>query len=102
LQKPLKSCDKITPEFPLAPLKEPDEIAFASSAMVGFVSELTSLAADMIVIVIFVPVSPSGTGNTFSSFIQSFFESRFLAPARNILARSFELMLVISTFCSPP
>ena len=35
--------------------------------MVGFVSELTSLAADMIVIVIFVPVSPSGTGNTFSS-----------------------------------
>ena len=83
-------------------LREPDEIAFASSAMVGFVSELTSLAADMIVIVIFVPVSPSGTGNTFSSFIQSFFESRFLAPARNILARSFELMLVISTFCSPP
>ena len=25
--KPLKSCDKITPELPLAPLNEPDDIA---------------------------------------------------------------------------
>lgn len=35
-----------------------------------WINELTSLAADMIVIVIFVPVSPSGTGNTFSSLTE--------------------------------
>ena len=42
------------------------------------------VAADMIVSVIFVPVSPSGTGNTFSSLMISFFASRLAAPARNI------------------
>ena len=79
---PLKSCERITPELPLAPLKEPEEMAFASWSMVGFSNSATSLAAAMIVSVIFVPVSPSGTGNTFSSLIQSFLASRPFAPAR--------------------
>ena len=47
-------------------------------------------SADMMVIVMFVPVSPSGTGKTFSSFIHSFFASRFLAPLRNIFESIFE------------
>ena len=82
---PLRSCERITPEFPLAPLKEPDEIALQiASIPVLSPRLLTSLAADIMVIVIFVPVSPSGTGKTLSSFIHSFFASRFLAPDKNI------------------
>ena len=57
--------------------------------------EFTSFAADMIVRVILVPVSPSGTGNTFSSLIISFFASRFAAPARNIL-RSITVSIVFT------
>ena len=63
-----------------------EDIAFDNAAIVGSVSELTSFAADIIVIDIFVPVSPSGTGNTFNSLIHSFLLSRFLAPAKNIFA----------------
>ena len=70
--KPLKSWDKMTPEFPLAPLREPEEMALERVFMSGSFMALTAWAADMIVAVMFVPVSPSGTGNTFSSFIWSF------------------------------
>ena len=59
-------------------------IAFAIATISGFSSAFTSFAADKIVSVIFVPVSPSGTGNTFNSLMNSFFASRFAAPARNI------------------
>jgi len=96
LANPRNNWDKITPELPLAPLKEPDEIAFARDFMSGFSSALTSFAADMIVIDILVPVSPSGTGNTFNSLIHSFFASRFLAPARNIFARTDASIVLIS------
>ena len=82
--KPRRSWDKITPELPLAPRREPEEIAFAIATISGFSSAFTSFAADRIVSVIFVPVSPSGTGNTFNSLMNSFFASRFAAPARNI------------------
>ena len=51
--------------------------------MVGSFTAATSLAAAMIVMVILVPVSPSGTGNTFNSLIHSFFASNPFAPARN-------------------
>ena len=81
---PLNICDIITPEFPLAPLNEPLDIAFPSSSILGFSRLVTSFAADMIVIVIFVPVSPSGTGNTLSSLIYSFFASNAFAPDKNI------------------
>ena len=84
LLKPLNSWDKITPELPLAPLREPDEIALAKAAILGSLIAATSLAADIIVIDIFVPVSPSGTGKTFNSLIHSFLCSKFFAPARNI------------------
>ena len=97
LVKPRRSWERITPELPLAPRREPDEIALASVSISGSVRLLTSDAADIIVIVIFVPVSPSGTGNTFSSLIHSFFASRFLAPARNILESILASMVCLST-----
>ena len=85
LVNPRNSWDKITPELPLAPRREPEEMAFARFSMVGSSMAATSLAADIMVMVIFVPVSPSGTGNRFSSLIHSFFASSPLAPARKAL-----------------
>ena len=97
---PRNNWDRITPEFPRAPRREPDEIAFARSFITGFSTAATSLAAEMIVMLIFVPVSPSGTGNTFSSLIHSFFASRFFAPAKNIFDRSAASIVCISTLNS--
>ena len=64
--KPFNICDKITPEFPLAPLSAPFATALASGSNSFVVTILSSLTAERIVKDIFVPVSPSGTGNTLS------------------------------------
>ncbi len=97
LENPLKSWERITPEFPLAPRREPDEIALANAFMFISVREETSPAADMIVIVILVPVSPSGTGNTLSSLIYSFCDSSLPAPARNMRESRAESTFVMLT-----
>ena len=67
--KPLNSWERITPEFPLAPRKEPEDIALHKDWISGSAMASTSLEADNMVMVILVPVSPSGTGNTFSSLM---------------------------------
>ena len=100
LVNPRKSWDKITPELPLAPLKEPDEMALQRERISGFSIAATSLAADMMVRVILVPVSPSGTGNTFKSLIHSFLDSRFFAPAKNIFAST--LASIVFVTAAPP
>ena len=41
----------------------------AATFIAGLFNAVTSFAADIIVIDILVPVSPSGTGNTFNSLI---------------------------------
>ena len=102
LVNPLSSWDRITPEFPLAPRREPDDMAFAKSFISGFSSAITSFAAAMIVRDILVPVSPSGTGNTFNSLINSFCASIFCAPARNILASISTFIVFVATFNAPP
>ena len=83
LQKPLKSWDRITPELPLAPRRDPPDIAFARRSIVGSERASTSAAAAIMVSVILVPVSPSGTGITFNSFIYSLLLLRLLAPEIN-------------------
>ena len=60
----------------------------------------TSLTADLIVRVIFVPVSPSGTGNTFSSLIHSLFASKLAAPAKNIPESSLASIALVVTASS--
>ncbi len=65
--KPLNNWDKITPEFPLAPISRPFDRAMPTLPMSGESMCSTSLAPDDIDKFIFVPVSPSGTGNTFSA-----------------------------------
>ena len=97
---PRRSCERITPELPRAPRREPEEIALARVSISGSARAPTSEAADMMVSVMFVPVSPSGTGNTFSSLIHSFFASRFLAPARNILESILASMVLLFTTSS--
>ena len=64
---PLKNCDRITPELPLAPLRVANDIV--SAAFVRVVSPFfkSSVAIAVAVSDIFVPVSPSGTGKTLSS-----------------------------------
>ena len=81
--KPRINWLRITPELPRAPRREPLAIAFATFSRVGASIAATSRAADMMVMVMFVPVSPSGTGNTFNSLIHSFFAFKLFAPARN-------------------
>ena len=75
-------------------------MALHKDFMSGLSNALTSLAADMIVMLIFVPVSPSGTGNTFNSLIHSFFASKFFAPAKNIFA-TWEASIVLISNCLP-
>ena len=63
LENPLKSSDRITPEFPRAPLKSAEAaISAACDTVILSSASSSSLAAADIVIDIFVPVSPSGTG----------------------------------------
>ena len=66
-ENPRNKREVITPEFPLAPLKRQDALTEAILPAVlpsSFDNSLTEFAR---VIDIFVPVSPSGTGKTFSS-----------------------------------
>ena len=71
--KPRNNWERITPEFPRAPRRDPLEIALQIVSIEGSSKAATSSAADIIVIVILVPVSPSGTGKTFNSLMYSFF-----------------------------
>ena len=64
-QIPFKICDKMTPELPLAPLKAPFCTASHKLSKLLFGQAFNSLTALFKVKLIFVPVSPSGTGKTF-------------------------------------
>ena len=101
LVKPRKSWERITPELPRAPRRLPDEIALQRLRISISSMAFTSFAADRIVIVILVPVSPSGTGKTFSSLMCFLFASRFFAPARNIF-ESCAASIVFICFIRPP
>ena len=71
LEKPRKICDKITPEFPRAPINKPLAKAAAKTPTWSLVDSRSYLAPLAIDILILVPVSPSGTGNTFNELINS-------------------------------
>ena len=71
LEKPLKKRERITPEFPLPPRRRAMESFAATSPRSPPRTGISFLAA-AIVIPIFVPVSPSGTGKILRLFIFSF------------------------------
>ena len=68
--RPRRICERITPEFPRAPISEPWlnalHVATMSSPAVP-----TSATTDSSVSAMFVPVSPSGTGYTLSRLMAS-------------------------------
>lgn len=85
---PRNSCDKMTPEFPRAPFKAPLDTASHSSERRLDEHKDSSLTADCMVRDMFVPVSPSGTGNTLSESTFALFISNTLAPETIILRNS--------------
>lgn len=94
--KPRNICESITPLFPLAPLSAPKDAAAATSPTVlPPLQAFISFTADCIVMDIFVPVSPSGTGNTFSESTYALFFSSRAAPVRNISLRSAPFIVVL-------
>ena len=78
---PRNSSDRITPELPRAPRSSAEAVVSAAFASVGSLSFASSFIAAVMVIDIFVPVSPSGTGKTFSSLICSFCSVMASAPS---------------------
>ena len=78
---PRNSSDRITPELPRAPRSSAEAAVSAAFASVGSSSLSSSVMADAMVMDILVPVSPSGTGNTFSSLARSLFSAMASAPS---------------------
>ena len=70
--KPRRICEVMTPEFPRAPMRAPVVMARRTSATPAFAGSFAMLSTtDFSVSDMFVPVSPSGTGNTFRRLISS-------------------------------
>jgi hypothetical protein len=60
---PRRSWDKMTPEFPLAPMRDPWVTAWHTSAIEAAGSrDSSSVTTESTVSIMLVPVSPSGTG----------------------------------------
>ena len=87
-QIPLKIWDRITPELPRAPLSAPLETLSHTSIKALEGQAESSFTADCMVRDMFVPVSPSGTGNTLSASTLLLLFSRSRAPHRIILRNS--------------
>ena len=82
--KPRRSWEVITPLLPRAPFSAPFDTAAAASPAFRYSFWLTSRVAEAMVRLILVPVSPSGTGKTFSASTASRCFSKSAAPATTI------------------
>ena len=100
-QIPRNSCERMTPELPRAPLSAPLETESHSSERRLEVQRFISFTADWMVSDIFVPVSPSGTGNTLSESTFALFISSTLAPAAISLRSSVPPMVFGMELLSP-
>ena len=69
---PRNSRERMTPEFPRAPRSRALAAVWATSPTVAHCFFFSSAAAALMVRLILVPVSPSGTGNTFRSLMCCF------------------------------
>ena len=88
----------MTPEFPLAPRRSAEAVISAALVSVTFSARRSSVLAAFSVMLMFVPVSPSGTGKTFSSLTFCLFRS-ISAAAESIIrentAPSMDLIMVV-------
>ena len=91
--KPRRKSESIAPELPLAERRTTDAASDEQAPTVAYLfsSRLTAPS----VRVIFIPVSPSGTGNTFILFIFSLLFSSALAPETSIERKVLASILVI-------
>ena len=87
--RPRKICDVMTPELPRAPMRAPVVIARRTSEAEQPMGKVPILfTTDSSVNDMFVPVSPSGTGNTFRRFTSSLRAERLLLAAAIALSTS--------------
>ena len=84
---PRKSSERITPELPRAPRSSALATQSAASSIEEKLFFRSSEAALFSVRPMLVPVSPSGTGKTLSSFIFCMFACR-AASAQRIMSRN--------------
>ena len=101
LEKPRNRSDKITPELPRAPRSMAEAILSAVLVSVSSPALRSSSAAAFRVMLILVPVSPSGTGKTFSSLICCLWFSTEAAALRIILRRPAPSMVVLTLGYTP-
>ena len=73
---PRRSWERMTPELPRAPMSDPWATALQTDAMSTAATAATASETDRRVRVMFVPVSPSGTGYTLRRLIASWCASR--------------------------
>ncbi|EJX02095.1 hypothetical protein EVA_09799 [gut metagenome] len=92
LEMPRSSRDRITPELPRAPRSMAEAAIFAAWPRSGSSALRRSAAAALMVMDILVPVSPSGTGNTFSSLSACLLISIAAAALIIILRKSAPLI----------
>ena len=82
--RPRKSSERMTPELPRAPRSMAEAAQSAAAPRVGKLFLESSAAAAPMVRLMLVPVSPSGTGKTFSSLMSCLFCSRAAFAQRMI------------------
>ena len=92
----------MTPEFPRAPLSAPRATAAATSPTLTAFFACISLTAELMVWDMFVPVSPSGTGKTFSASTLSRFWVSSAAPDWIISLNSSPSIFACGMICKPP
>ena len=92
---PRNSKDKMTPELPRAPRSRAEAVIEAACSIVSGVFFRSSATAAAIVMDILVPVSPSGTGKTFSALMSSLLFSSDAAADLAISQYKFPLISII-------
>jgi len=80
---PRSTWERMTPELPRAPISAPSETTRATWDTVSCGRESSSASAARMVRDMFVPVSPSGTGKTFSELTMSTCASSQALAERN-------------------
>src|SRR5699024_3485202 len=102
LLNPRKTCERITPEFPRAPISNPFARACESSPTLDDVDSETYFAPLANERLMLVPVSPSGTGKTFNELINSALLFNRFELTAIILRNSFSVIFEIFNLQNPP
>ena len=92
----------MTPELPRAPLSAPRAAAAATTETSALSTAESSLTALIMVRDMLVPVSPSGTGKTFSASTAALLCSSIAAPSMIISLRRRPSMFVRKANIFPP